>query len=101
MITAKISHNIFFTVESQKCLLVKHSEPPSNQVTIGQAMMTCAKYSGRLAPLKNCASITQLMQEIYAQFKLDGQTYFIGVSAYGTAAGMSKRNYEEVQVLDS
>lgn len=82
-----------------KCLKVVHSN--NQMVTIGQAMMACSAEQARLVPIKTCNQMTQLVQGIYDQYQLPKQAYFVGLTYYANATGVSKRNWESAKYMDS
>ena len=82
-----------------KCLKVVHSA--TKNVTIGQAMVTCSVDQGRLVPIRSCDQLTGLIQGIFDQYQLPNQNYFVGLSVYPNATGVSRRNWEPVKLMDS
>ena len=72
--------NQFFFLGSQKCLKVVHSK--TEAVELGQAMLECSKDAGRLVSFSHCDNITDFMDALYEEFKIDNQDYFIGNFIY-------------------
>ncbi len=45
--------------------------------------------------------MTNMVQGIYDQYQLSNQEYFIGISVYPNATGISNRNWETLKIMDS
>jgi hypothetical protein len=86
--------------ETEKCLKVVH-ETSDTKVTLGDAMLTCTLDNARLAAVKSCDVMDLMMEEIFAQFVMDAQTYFVGIFALKDVEGLSYRNWEDNMVIDS
>ena len=84
--------------ESQRCLKVVHT---NHKQTLGNAMLRCAKDNARLVPVKKCEDVESLMKEIYEQFSLDQEQYFIGVFGFNKPDDFISRNWREESIFDS
>ncbi len=48
-----------------------------------------------------CPQMTSMVQGIFDQYQLPKQEYFVGLSFYPNATGVSKRNWESIKYMDS
>jgi hypothetical protein len=71
------------------------------KVTLGDAMVKCSGEKARLTPVKSCDAIDILMEEIYEQYGLDNQTYFVGSFTYKNPEQMFYRNWAADKSVDS
>ena len=84
--------------ESRRCLKIVHTK---NKLTLGDSMLKCAKDDARLVPIKKCEDMESLMNEIYEQFSLDGEQYFVGLFGFNRPIELISRNWREDYIFDS
>ena len=70
-------------------------------VTIGQALMACSAEQARLVPIRSCDQLTLMVQGVIDQYQLPNQAYFVGLTYFSNATGVSKRNWEPAKYMDS
>jgi hypothetical protein len=70
-------------------------------VTLGDAMVKCSREKARLAPIKTCAAMNVLMEEIYEQYGFDNQTYFVGAFTQEDPEKKFYRNWAVDKSIDS
>jgi hypothetical protein len=55
----------------------------TENVTLGDAMVSCAVSQGRLVSLKNCDQIQYLQNQIFNENLKSNEIYFVGVFLFG------------------
>ena len=64
-------------------------------------MLECSKDAGRLVSFSHCDNITDFMDDLYEEFKIDNQNYFIGNFIYKDLERTSYRNWIQSNILDT
>lgn len=90
---------LFLRIAVSKCLKVVNSTV--QPVSLGDALVACSIDTARLVALQSCSQMNDMVAGIFNQVLSPNQSYFVGLSTYSNASGITKRNWEQLAAMDS